>query len=407
MLERIHGYYDSFPPKSMNVSVKQNEVSNVNGSQSRTYSLLASKDFKAGDEIYVETPILSVLDTDIQLQGTHCTQCLRPVLKGVAIGIESDPLKAVYCSKKCQMQSRTQYHNALFGDEAVVSDDVDAELKTTVQQESRKQAQAEFLQQWKSTNSLSSMLIARLVVLQIIAELAKQLKSAEGLKKDLPEAAINLDRSVYDHFERLRFLDTTVPDGEYEAFKKLLSQTFPEFADSYSDERHALFKGKMAYNAIGVCFGGGRDDRPKPATIAETEYTRTPYGTSKQIGCGLYFVSSYLAHSCTPSTRPSFSGGTSDLHLIATRDIKQGEEFTMAYVDVSQRANEGIDVARRRRRTELAKGWKFACTCVRCEEERKASETTAEDENIVAGEGAKVEPIPMKPTSMPELPSEL
>ncbi len=241
-----------------------------------------------------ETPILAVLDADIQLKGTHCTQCLRPVEKGLAICLESDPLKAVYCSKKCQMQSRTQSHNALFGEEAIVSDDVDAELSTHIERESRGQAQTEFVEQWTSTSSSSSMLVARLVVLQIIAELAKQLKSGEGLKKDLPEIATNLDRSVYDHFERLRFLDRVIPDGEFEAFKKLLSQTFPDFADSYSDERHALFKGKMAYNAIGVCFGGGRSDKPKPATIAETEYTRTPYGTSKQIGCGLYFVSSYV-----------------------------------------------------------------------------------------------------------------
>ncbi|KLO18058.1 MAS20-domain-containing protein [Schizopora paradoxa] len=408
MLERIHGYFDSFPPKSMNVSIKQNEVSDAKGGQSRSYSLLASKDFKAGEEIYVETPILAALDTDIQLRGTHCTQCLRPVEKGLAIVLESDPLKAVYCSKKCQVQSRTQYHNALFGQDAVVSDEIDAELSTRVEQEVRKEAQAEFVKQWTSTGNSSSMIVARLVILQIIAELAKQLKVAEGLKKDLPEVAISLDRSVYDHFERLRFLDIVVPDGEYVAFRELLAQTFPDLAETYSEERHALFRGKMAYNAIGVCFGGGRTDRPKPATIAETQYTRTPYGTSKQVGSGLYFVTSYLSHSCSPSVRPSFSGGTSDLHLIATRDIKQGEELTMAYVDVSQRSDESVDVARRRRRSELAKGWKFGCKCLRCEEELKVSEVSADEEKLEVGEGAKLEPIPMRPGSKVEAePSEL
>ena len=61
MLKRIHGYFDSFPPKSMNVSVKQNDTVNAGGGQSRAYSLLATKDFKAGEEIYLVSKPLTVL----------------------------------------------------------------------------------------------------------------------------------------------------------------------------------------------------------------------------------------------------------------------------------------------------------------------------------------------------------
>ena len=240
-----------------------------------------------------ETPIFATLDTDLQFQGTHCTHCLRPVQKGMAIGLESDLLKAVYCSKKCQVQSRTQYHNALFGVDSVISVDIDAELKTSIKDKERANAQEEFIKHWTSSQSSSCILVARLVVLQVIAELAKQLGTAEALRKDLPDIAIDLERSLYDHFERLRYLDTSFP-GEYEALKKLLIQTFPDYAESYTDERHALFKGKMSYNVIGVCFGGGRDDKPQASSVAEAQHTRTPYGTSKQVGCGLYFVSSYV-----------------------------------------------------------------------------------------------------------------
>ena len=38
----------------------------------------------------------------------------------------------------------------------------------------------------------------------------------------------------------------------------------------------------------------------------------------------------------------------------------------MAYVDVTQRPGESVFDARRRRRQELARGWKFACECFKC-----------------------------------------
>lgn len=38
----------------------------------------------------------------------------------------------------------------------------------------------------------------------------------------------------------------------------------------------------------------------------------------------------------------------------------------MAYVDVTQHHDESVAEARRRRRQELARGWKFACECSKC-----------------------------------------
>jgi import receptor subunit TOM20 len=51
--------------------------------------------------------------------------------------------------------------------------------------------------------------------------------------------------------------------------------------------------------------------------------------------------------------------------------MKKGDEVTVAYVDVNQHESESIVDARRRRRIELARGWKFACGCEKCEEEGK------------------------------------
>ena len=74
-----------------------------------------------------------------------------------------------------------------------------------------------------------------------------------------------------------------------------------------------------------------------------------------------------LGHSCDPAARPSFDEtSTSELSLIALRDLKKGDELTMAYVNVTQRPEESVTDARRRRRQELARGWKFACECSKC-----------------------------------------
>jgi import receptor subunit TOM20 len=48
----------------------------------------------------------------------------------------------------------------------------------------------------------------------------------------------------------------------------------------------------------------------------------------------------------------------------------------MAYVDVTQRPGESALEARRRRRQELARGWKFACECFKC-----AADALAQTEN--------------------------
>lgn len=62
----------------------------------------------------------------------------------------------------------------------------------------------------------------------------------------------------------------------------------------------------------------------------------------------------------------------------------------MAYVDVSQHPDETPVEARRRRRIELARGWRFKCECPRC-----GSEVTESEERDIGvkGDEAKVEDV--------------
>jgi mitochondrial import receptor subunit TOM20 len=135
--------------------------------------------------------------------------------------------------------------------------------------------------------------------------------------------------------------------------------------------------------------------------------TRTPRGTSRQVGSAFYIVSSYvcfvaprplhgqrthnyhllvqITHSCVPSARPSFPQGTSELHLFANRAIKKGEEITVAFVDTTPRPDETPSAARRRRRIDLHRGWRFACYCEKCLEEGAKGENGTD--NDIEGKG--------------------
>lgn len=62
----------------------------------------------------------------------------------------------------------------------------------------------------------------------------------------------------------------------------------------------------------------------------------------------------------------------------------------MAYVDVTQHEGETAGEVRRRRRYELARGWRFKCECSRCEADADES-TEAEAEDGVSHDESKVE----------------
>jgi len=250
----------------------------------------------------------------------------------------------------------------------------------------------------KSDRKSLPLLVARFAARQVDAEISKMIPP-EMRAGDEPASDENSD---YDHMERLRYVDTEVTQEEKTLLSNVLASALPGLERLLGDDRHNVLKGKIRYNSIGVSFNGGRDDKPVSSDRPEDiERTRTPLGTSRQIGTAFYYVSSYLGHSCDPNVRPSFDEtSTSELSLIALHDLKKGDELTMAYVDVTQRPGETVAEARRRRRQELARGWKFACECSKCavdalvQTENTGDETTGNDGDDDLGvplEAAKLE----------------
>ncbi|KAG8719447.1 hypothetical protein FRC09_011118 [Ceratobasidium sp. 395] len=318
---------------------------------------------------------------------------------------------------KDKSASKTQSQNTLFGLEpplpSIPGDDEEQKPKTEEELAARRKAQEDFVELLQTTGVTRSLLVARFIACMIAEQSVKlgaavpDSPSSKSSKSPSSAALFGIPEaegdstvySFYDHIERLRFLEiveTPAELAEMEALKGVL-QTGMEGLEQFVGDRYALLKGKMAYNSIGVCFDGGREDKPIVTVRPEdVERTRTPHGTSRQTGSALYRVSSYLAHSCAPNVRPFFPEGTAELHLIASTDIPAGTELTMAYVDVNQGPSETRLEARRRRRQELARGWRFACECERCLKEveegiLKEDEKKGEDEALNVGEGAKLE----------------
>ncbi|KAF8915423.1 hypothetical protein CPB85DRAFT_1433023 [Mucidula mucida] len=357
MHQKVLGYYNAFPPKSTNVSVKD-----INGKK----IVVVNQDFEKGDVIYKECPVVAALDADLQTTGTHCSHCLRLIESSIAIKSPQDPLSQTYCSKACQLDSKTQSHNLLFTTERPLPAEIPMELPPPEALELRRKAQTEYVEHLKKSGKAGPLLVGRFVARQINAE---TLRLIPGVNAENP-SYIDSDGDDYglgDHMERLKYIDVPTVPEDHSLLANVLGAAVPDLNQFITDERMAILLGKMAYNAYGVSFGGGREDKPPSAERPEDqERTRTPYGTSRQIGSAFYTLSSYLTHSCEPSARPSFSGGTSELHLIANQSLKAGDELTVAFVDVAQREEESVEDCRRRRRMELARGWRFACDCARC-----------------------------------------
>ncbi|QRW16372.1 MAS20 protein import receptor [Rhizoctonia solani] len=390
--------------KIVNVPVKDKsgQPTESDGKPILRSTLVSNKDIKAGDVLYMEKAVVATLDFDLQNLRTHCTHCLRRI--DAPISVPDDPLDATYCSKGCQVASKIQSQNVLFGlDPPLPSNSEEPEKpKTEAELVERRKSQEEFVETLRKTGATRALLVARFIACMVAEQSAKLGAAVSPSSKNsspadlfgLPEPEGDSNTySFYDHVERLKYLEITETPIEIEevnALKKAMKNAM-EGLEEFVGDRYPLLKGKMAYNAIGP-----------PVTVRpeDIERTRTPSGTSRQTGSAFYRVSSYLAHSCAPNVAPSFHTGTSDLHLVANENITSGTELTMAYVDVNQGPTETRLEARRRRRQELARGWRFACECSKClkeveegilEEDKKAEGDAAVKEDLELGSEAKLE----------------
>jgi len=335
-------------------------------------------------------------------KGSHCSQCLRQIDEGAALKPDGDRLSSAFCSQECEAQLKAESQSLLFGPECAIPVELNPNQDPSSVQK-REEAQTAFARFAQERGKMQALLVARFIARQVVNETAKLLPAGHPSARKKPDAADSDSDdewtahgyTLFDHMERVRYLELSGREGEAEQLRAILKANLQGLEDFVTDERYTTLVGKMAYNAYGISPAAeGRDDKPPPNANAmpeDVELTRTPNGTARQVGAGFYAVSSYISHSCDPSARPSFESSNSEMRLVATRKVKAGDEITVSYVDTSVRDGEDVVQARYRRRKELARGWRFACQCDRCVKEAPAP--SAGEKELELRDESKVEPI--------------
>ncbi|KAJ7068737.1 hypothetical protein C8F01DRAFT_1119141 [Mycena amicta] len=363
LTKKIGAYYKVFPPASSNVSIQARPDAPVTFGPEKV--LILTTDIAAGEVIYKEKPMLTCLDYDLQKAGTHCTHCFREIPSSASSETltSSDGIKSKFCSKVCQEAAKTRWHTFLMTLDPPLPGilELGGLAINPAALDARRAAQVQLVSYLKKDSRIGALLVAQFIARQLTAVTKGQDTAGDFAGADLEEYRIE------DHVERWTTGPITPPEQEYALIVALLKATLPGLEAFLAEDSHKSLLGKLMFNAFGVCFGSGREDRPTSTLRPEdAELTRTPLGTAHQVGTALYSISTYLPHSCEPNVRPAFSSGTTELEIIANRDLKKGEELSIAYVEVAQRSEESTLDCRLRRRKELVRGWKFACQCKRC-----------------------------------------
>jgi len=224
-----------------------------------------------------EQPIVSVLDTDLEGKGSHCSQCLRQIDEGTALKPDGDRLAAAFCSKECESKLKAESQTLLFGPEYAIP----VELNPNQDPEGakkREDVQAAFTRSVRDKREGESesgggagaqaLLVARFVARQVVNETVKLLPKDHPLGvAQQREADADADEwmtkgyTLFDHMERVRYLELGEKEAEAEQLRAILKANLPGLEDFVTDERYTVLIGKMAYNAYGISYSGGRDDK--------------------------------------------------------------------------------------------------------------------------------------------------
>lgn len=127
----------------------------------------------------------------------------------------------------------------------------------------RDRAQAAFAEYIQKSGKSAPELMARVIARQVSIETAQMITSMGH--SPLANANVVLtdggDYTFNDHLERLRYLDVAASEEGGKLFKTVLQLAIPGLEHLATEERLSVYLGMMAYNAFGVCFEGGRDDK--------------------------------------------------------------------------------------------------------------------------------------------------
>ncbi|TPX33983.1 hypothetical protein SmJEL517_g03204 [Synchytrium microbalum] len=318
--KKQESYYELFPSADKNVKVKE-IVHGTTGSGKTMIrrGLVITKSFKAGEVIYSEKPVVAQLNSPTM---DFCEYCLKDLSKlGPDDLVSCDHCdKAQYCCSTCQKTAWAEYHKF-----ACAATDL---TEYTVESKSK----------------------IALMVLKFMGRVIKE-------DQENPESASESTYSIFDHVDRLQFLELKPSATDEKELAMVLSAfgtKVPQFDAFLTMERYMMLKGRFIYNAIGISF-------PTTNTVLPASSDNVRSSTSDPAsGSGVYQVSSYISHSCSPNSTIRFTGD-SQLELVADSDLNDGDEIFVSWI---AKGKDG-----RSRREELHAKYRFRCQCPTCASE--------------------------------------
>jgi len=224
------------------------------------------------DSAAQERPIVSVLDPDLEGKGSHCSQCLRQIDDGAALRPDGDRLTSAFCSKECEAKLKAESQSLLFGPEYAIPVELNPKEDPSFA-EKREDAQIAFARFVQESGGRTRVtLVARFIARQVVNETVKLLPAGHPSVPTETDEWTGHGYTLFDHVERVRFLELELDakEDEAEQLRAILKANLQGLEDFVTNERYTVLIGKMAYNAYGISFSGGRDDKVRLHTPART-----------------------------------------------------------------------------------------------------------------------------------------
>ncbi|GAM25831.1 hypothetical protein SAMD00019534_090060 [Acytostelium subglobosum LB1] len=264
----------------------------------------------AGSTIITEQPFVSHPSFDQASTNSVCSHCLTnlptPITNATTTGnnkhqhVHCPNCRQNYCSVNCKNTAETQYHLACC-----------TSIDTV-----RKYCQAEK----RRFPLLAAKIVARILL------------------------GYHFNKTM-EHWENLQVLSFAKKDppmewkDDYLAFQRAML-TKESNKKKFNYEWFVRVMQILYINTVGIQVGA-----------------TTPTAATPDSGIGLYYLASFINHSCEPNCFLAFPNDHT-LNLVALKPLKQGDELTISYGDPNKDYVE--------RQSHLFDNYGFSCQCPKC-----------------------------------------
>ncbi|XP_041979998.1 SET and MYND domain-containing protein 5 [Aricia agestis] len=358
--------------------------------------LFATKQFKRGDVILEENPLVSCqFAWNAAYRYLACDHCMRPletpeqnvrrlsnkqdIVLPHSNCFESDLLNItscnqcgiLYCSEECKEISYATYHRTLCYIQSEAQHPINVLLET-----------------WKQIHyppeTANVMLLVR--ILAFIKQHSDP-EAAVATVKQFYHRTVNEDAELVhkllgeefnSQINTLREMTANVINGEY-VDEFLTPEGFCSLMALVGTNGQGIGTSPLSLWVNSVTEQTMSDDERQQLDLFIDKLYQYIEEESGQFlnteGSGLFKLQSACNHSCQPNAESAFPYGNHRIQLRALRSIMPGDEICISYLDEC-----ALQRSRHSRQKELAENYLFICWCDRCISQRQDPECTSEEE---------------------------